>query len=440
MISVSKTDSTNAERSLIGASLLSNRVVDVCAEFLKPTDFSVDGFAQLWQTMLEVRAEGKPTKYGQLVASGADRAPLDTCVDVVGSHIGFESYAKQIKLAAERRAVVQACISISHYCSEAPEGEAFKSEVLDILLGSFANSGLSRDTYTIDESAEAALRAAVAALERGGDVSGLSVGYPSIDQRTTGLHAGELVILAARPGMGKTTLALNIARAVAGFGQVAFFSMEMPHEQLGGKILSTEAGIGSQDLRTGRIGNAVQALTDACVKMRQLGLTIFDNSAATLGYLRSKLHQLEARTGKKTDLILLDYLQLMGGDSRSDNRVQEVSKLSRGLKILARDFKCPVIALSQLNRSVEQRTDKRPLLSDLRESGSIEQDADMVWFLYREDYYSDTAAKGVSELIIAKQRNGPLCTVPLSFDGRLSRFDERIEREEFRNWDFTRGT
>jgi replicative DNA helicase len=227
-----------------------------------------------------------------------------------------------------------------------------------------------------------------------------------------------------------------LARHVSAGDQVAFFSLEMPYEQLGGKMLSTEVQIGSQDLRTGRISGCVDRLSDAVKRFDELSLTIFDTSKATVGYMRSKLHQLEAKTGKKTGLIIVDYLQLMGGDSARDsqNRVQEVSKISRGLKVLAKDFRCPVVALSQLNRSLESRQDKRPLLSDLRESGSIEQDADIVMFLYRDDYYDQNAPAGVSELILAKQRNGPRCTVPLYFDGRLSKFTDDNFPQEMKTW------
>ena len=434
MFSFDKTNSTDAERSLISAALLSNKVVDHCSSYISATDFHSPELGAIWSTMMAARAEGKPTKFSQLVADGADAATLAGCQQVVASALGFESYAQQISDASQRRRIVGACMGIINYCQEAPKSETFQSEVFDALISSFQDTHAIRDTFTIKESAEQAVRTAIAALENGGNVSGLSVGLPSVDDKTTGLHPGELIILAARPGMGKTTLALNLARFVSGSLQTAFFSMEMPYEQLGGKILSTEVGIGSQDLRTGRIGNRVQALKQACIEFENLQLTIFDNSAVTLGYMRSKLHQLEAMTGKPTGLIILDYLQLMGGDSKTENRVQEVSKLSRGLKILARDFNCPVIALSQLNRSVEQRTDKRPLLSDLRESGSIEQDADMVWFLYRGEYYDDNAPKGETELIIAKQRNGPICTIPLMFDGRLSKFTENQIREEYQRW------
>ena len=434
MYSVNKTDSSEAERSLISAALISNKVVDHCSSYLRASDFHNTELAKIWSTMMAARAEGKPTKFSQLVADGADATTLADCQQVVASSLGFESYAQKISDASQRRRIVGACMGIINYCQDAPKSETFQSEVFDALISSFKDTHAIRDTFTIKESAEQAIKTAIAALQNGGDVSGLSVGLTTLDEKTTGLHPGELIILAARPGMGKTTLALNLARFVSGSQQTAFFSMEMPYEQLGGKILSTEVGIGSQDLRTGRIGNRIDALKKACINFENLQLTIFDNSAVTLGYMRSKLHQLEAMTGKPTGLIILDYLQLMGGEGKNENRVQEVSKLSRGLKILARDFNCTIRALSELNRSVGQRTDKRPLLSDLRESGSIEQDADMVWFLYREEYYDKNAPKGETELIIAKQRNGPICTVPLMFDGRLSRFSELKIREEFQRW------
>lgn len=431
-----KTQSLEEEKSLISAAMVSSKVVDECSEYLTPQDFHDQALGELWALMMTVRANGKPTKYAQLIADGADPQTLERCNRLVASALGFESYAKKIAEASQRRRVVGACLGIINFCQEAPTTDSFKEEVFDALLKGFGDPRAAGDTFTLRESAEQALMVAIKAFENGGDVSGLSTGFKDVDQKTTGLHPGELVILAARPGMGKTTFALNLARHVSNQSQVAFFSLEMPYEQLGGKMLSTEVEIGSQDLRTGRIGGCVDRLSDAVKKFNDLSLTIFDTSKATVGYMRSKLHQLEAKTGKPTDLIIIDYLQLMGGDNVRDsgNRVQEVSQISRGLKILAKDFRCPVIALSQLNRSLESRQDKRPLLSDLRESGSIEQDADIVMFLYRDDYYDQNAPPGISELILAKQRNGPRCTVPLYFDGRLSKFTDDNYAKELRTW------
>ena len=434
MFDLSMTDSRDAETSLIGAALRSNRVVDDCSMYLSPSDFQDPQLSAVWAAMMATRAAGAHTKYSQMVAEGCDPQVLGKCQNAVAGALGFKVYGEKIKSAARRRSRIESCLRVITHCQEVPDSEAFDSEVFDLFLSGFQGSDAAEDTFTIKQSAEEAMRTAIQALQNGGSVSGLSLGFPSVDERTTGLHPAELVILAARPGMGKTTFALNVARAVSAQNQVAFFSLEMPHDQLGGKMLSTEVGIGSQDLKRGQVGSKVDVLKRAVSDFEKLQLTIFDSAHANLGYMRSKLHQLEARTGKKTDLIMLDYLQLMTGDSKTESRVQEVSKLSRGLKILAKDFKCPVIALSQLNRSVESRTDKRPLLSDLRESGSIEQDADQVWMLYRDDYYDQSAPPGVSELIIAKQRNGPQCTVSLMFDGRLSKFSEYNPPEEVTRW------
>ena len=434
MFELLKTDSREEERSLIGAALMSNRVVDDCSMFLQPADFQETALGQIWSKMMAARADGKPTKFSQLVADGSDGSTLEACQNMVASALGFESYAKRISEAAQRRRVVSACMQIISHCQESPDSEEFKGEVFDCLIDSFGSSHADADTFTIQESALKALETAIAAFENGGDVSGQGIGLRSVDEKTSGLHPGELVILAARPGMGKTTFALNIARSVSSVAQVAFFSLEMPYAQLGGKLLSAEIGLDSQDLRRGRIGRRVSDLKQAVDNFKSLGLTVFDKGNVTLGYMRSKLHQLEARTGKKTALVIVDYLQLMSGGGKQENRVQEVSKISRGLKLLARDFQCPVIALSQLNRSVESRTDKRPMMSDLRESGSIEQDADLVWFLYRDDYYNRDAPKGVSELILSKQRNGPICTIPLMFEGRLSQFTEYTGPGEFDQW------
>jgi len=306
---------------------------------------------------------------------------------------------------------------------DAPEHDGFQTDAFDLLITSFKADQDKVETVTLREGAETALRNAVEAMQNGGQVSGLASGFAELDKKTTGLHPGDLVILAGRPGMGKTTFALNLAYNVSASGTVAFFSLEMPAEQLAGKILSTEGNIGSQDLQRGQIGGKVDKLAQVVTTFTKRDFFIYDKPGVGIGYIRSKLHQVKAKTGKGPAVIVIDYLQLMRGD-KTGNREQEVSGLSRGLKILARDFECPVIVLAQLNRAAESRADHRPLLSDLRESGAIEQDADMVWFMYREAYYNDQADAEAAELIISKQRRGPLGTVDLRFLGRFSKFME----------------
>ena len=246
---------------------------------------------------------------------------------------------------------------------------------------------------------------------------------------TSGLQAGDLIVLAARPSMGKTALALNIAEHVAlheGL-PVAVFSMEMGAGQLAVRVVGSIGRINQSHLRTGRLtDDEWPRLVETIEKLRSISLHIDESAGLTTGEIRSNSRRLARQYGGKLGLIVVDYLQLMGGSSReSDNRATELGEMSRGLKMLARELQCPVIALSQLNRGVEQRTDKRPMMSDLRESGAIEQDADIIMFIYRDEYYTKEACKepGVAEIIIAKQRNGPTGVVKLAFLSNITKFE-----------------
>ena len=253
------------------------------------------------------------------------------------------------------------------------------------------------------------------------DYLGISTGYNLLDAVTTGLNKSDLIILAARPGMGKTSFALNLAANVAKSGKkVAFFSLEMSKEQLVEKVLMSEALVPSDRMKKGTLtGDDWRQVAVVTGELSKLEFYIDDTAGTTLGDMKSKLRRL-----KDVGVVIIDYLQLMTmGGKRSENRVQEVSELTRSLKIMAKEFNIPVIALSQLSRGPESRSDKRPMLSDLRESGSIEQDADMVWFLYRDDYYNpDCKEPGVAECIIAKNRHGETSTVKLGWDGQYTKF------------------
>jgi replicative DNA helicase len=313
------------------------------------------------------------------------------------------------------------------------------------------------------------------AINSGGHVSGKTTGFTSINDKVGGLHNSDLIILAGRPGMGKTSLATNIAFNCAdrllrdrrdgieksiGAG-VAFFSLEMSSDQLATRILAEQAGISSEALRMGKISREdFQQLSYASQRLAELPLYIDDTPALSIAALRTRARRLKRR--HDIGLIVVDYLQLLQGSQRSqDNRVNEISEISRGLKTLAKELDVPVIALSQLSRAVEQRDDKRPMLSDLRESGSIEQDADMVWFVYREDYYvgarepkrpveSDDAkvheahaawaaqmesVYGLSELIVAKQRHGATGKVRLRFEAKITKFSDLAEGDYAADYD-----
>ncbi len=261
--------------------------------------------------------------------------------------------------------------------------------------------------------------------ERGPEMTGLSTGFVDFDRMTGGLHKSDLMILAARPGVGKSSLAMTMAFNIAmqQRAPVGVFALEMGRDQLLQRLLATHTGIDSQKLRTGRITtNELTTLMDAMGQLSAAPIYIDDTPGVTVNELRSKTRRLQAEHG--LEVLIIDYLQLMSGSGRrNDNRVQEVSEISRSLKSLARELNIPVIALSQLSRAVEGRTSHVPVLADLRESGSIEQDADLVMFIYREEMYDkDTDKKGIAEIHIAKHRNGPLGTVSLFFDQRTTRF------------------
>jgi replicative DNA helicase len=260
------------------------------------------------------------------------------------------------------------------------------------------------------------------------DITGVPTGFHDFDRMTSGMQPGDLIVLAARPSMGKTALAINIAENVAvqeGL-PVAVFSMEMGASQLAVRIVGSIGRIDQGHLRTGKLSDDEwPRLTEAIEKLRNVSLHIDETPGLTPSELRANARRLSRQCGK-LGLIVVDYLQLMSGSSSdgSDNRATELGEISRGLKMLAKELQCPVIALSQLNRSVEQRTDKRPMMSDLRESGAIEQDADVIMFIYRDDYYNkDSKEPGVAEVIIGKQRNGPTGTIKLAFLKPITKFE-----------------
>jgi replicative DNA helicase len=271
--------------------------------------------------------------------------------------------------------------------------------------------------------------------ENPNDITGVPTGFYDLDRMTSGLQPGDLVILAARPSMGKTAFAINIAEHVAlneGL-PVAVFSMEMGASQLAVRIVGSIGRINQGHLRTGKLTDEEwPRLTEAIERLRTVSLHIDETPGLTTAELRANARRLGRQCGK-LGLIVVDYLQLMGGSSSAgDNRATELGEISRGLKMLAKELQCPVIALSQLNRSVETRTDKRPMMSDLRESGAIEQDADIIMFIYRDDYYNkDSKEPGVAEIIIGKQRNGPTGTVKLTFIAPLTRFENYTPNEGY---------
>lgn len=344
--------------------------------------------------------------------------------NMVGTASNAEYYANIVVEKALSRNLISTCTELA---TEAYDGEKKTEDLLDdaerriLQLSDTKNRG---DFASVGTVVEATLDKITKLYENKAGLTGLPTGFRDLDRMTSGLQPSDLILVAARPSMGKTAFTLNIAQNV-GVRQhktVAFFSLEMSQEQLVQRLLCQIAHIDSQKLRTGQLNSDEEwtRLTDACDKLYESPIYIDDTPGISVAEMRSKARRLKSEHG--LDLIIVDYLQLMQGRN-AESRQQEISEISRSLKALARELKVPLIALSQLSRSVESRQDKRPMLSDLRESGALEQDADIVSFLYREDYYDkETENQHITEVILAKHRNGPVGSVKLYFKNEFTLF------------------
>lgn len=425
-----------AEQAVLGILMCTPDAWESVADRIVEADFSREDHQLLFRAIKSLRDADLPCDSVTL-AEWCDRHDL---VDRVG-----------LRYADHLAQTTPSAANITLYADRVRECSILR-QLIDAATGMIdaANDPVGRSTQTLLESAEQHLfrlveldtrvrEGFVSMREAAGDATaelqrrvanpgallGITTGYASLDALTLGLQSSDLIVLAARPSMGKTALALNLAEHAACDGRtVAIFSMEMSAAQLGLRMLSSLGRIDQQRIRTGALdADEWDRITPAVVAMNELPLYIDDTPALTVGELRMRARRLKHQHG--LDLIVVDYLQLMQAPE-ADSRASGVASISRGLKALAKELNVPVIALSQLSRALESRTDKRPLMSDLRESGGIEQDADVIAFIYRDDYYNAASeAKGLAELIIAKQRNGPTGTVMLAFHGHLTRFDSR---------------
>ncbi len=474
-----------AEAAFLGACLIDNRVLEDLPVQLTSEHFFEPLHGRIFERLCDVtgrnmlanpvtlkpyfeadegmRSLGGPGYLAQLTGSGA-------------SLIGARDFARQIhelallrELVGVGRTLVESAMDTSEAVDPAAQIEAAETALYRV-SGGEAELGQAR---SFAAAAKVAIAGVEKALNSGGHLSGVTTGLVSLNSKIGGLHASDLLILAGRPGMGKTSLATNIAFAAADRWQreeldgipdekkqgakAAFFSLEMSADQLATRILAEQSGISSEALRTGRISHGdFDALSEASARLQNLPLFIDDTPALTIAALRTRARRLVRRHG--VGVIIVDYLQLLQGTGRGDgNRVQEISEISRGLKTLAKELNLPVLALSQLSRAVESRDDKRPQLSDLRESGSIEQDADMVLFVFRQDYYLKMGepyrpidphsepdkqaiwekwaaefdkAEGISELIVAKQRHGSTGKVRLHFEARTTKFSDLADESQ----------
>jgi replicative DNA helicase len=372
----------------------------------------------------QLQSQGKADEVGGLPY-------LNSLAQYVPSAANIRRYAEIVR----ERAILRKLISVSDdIATQAfnPKGKAV-ANILDEAEQKIFNIGeegsrMKQGFQSMDSLVVDLLDRVQDMADNPNDITGVPTGFIDLDRMTAGLQPGDLVVLAARPSMGKTAFAINIAEHVAlneGL-PVAVFSMEMGAAQLAVRIVGSIGRINQGHLRTGKLtDDEWPRLTEAIERLRTVSLHIDETPGLTPSELRANARRLARQCGK-LGLIVVDYLQLMSGTSSDgDNRATELGEISRGLKMLAKELQCPVIALSQLNRSVEQRTDKRPMMSDLRESGAIEQDADIIMFIYRDEYYTKDACKepGVAEIIIGKQRNGPTGTVKLAFLNMLTRFE-----------------
>jgi replicative DNA helicase len=429
----------NAERALLGSILIERDAIIAVANWLAPDSFYLQKHSYIYEAMLacynhrpsippdistvadELRRSGQFEPIGGIAYLGELSAEVPTAVHV-------EYYARIVERTATLRRLIQAGGKIASLgYNEREELEATLDKAESELF-TVSQNRLNRDFVHIGTVVSSYFEQIEQIRETRGEMVGISTNFPDLDKLTGGLQRSDLIILAARPSVGKTSLALSIAYNVAVYVQstVGIFSLEMSREQLVQRMLAMHTGIDMQRLRTGTIHDRdLQLVFDAMGELAAAPIYIEDTPGQSIMEVRSKARRLQAHAS--IDLVIVDYLQLMKAQ-RSDNRVQEVSEISRGLKALARELNIPVIAISQLSRAVEGRMSHVPMLSDLRESGSIEQDADLVMFIYREELYDkETDKKGIAEIHIAKHRNGPLGIIPLRFEPTTTRF-QNLER------------
>jgi replicative DNA helicase len=423
----------DAERAVIGAMLVSETAVAAVAERLSPEDFYSEVHRIIYGAMTRLYARGEPidqlTLTNELRSVGefekvGGRAYVFQIVESVPTAANAGRYAEMVRSKALLRDIIDVGSRITEDAFREPEDVDEALDAAEQLIYDVSNRTLRDHLAPVSELAPGALEMIQRLYEQEGEVTGVESGFEDLDQKTTGFHKSDLIILAARPAMGKTALALNVIWHAAGQKglPVAIFSLEMSKEQLVQRLISQNTRIPTQALRSGNVrAEDWPKLVRGVAQVSRAPIWIDDTAGVTLMEIRAKVRRLSSQLNARGDgplsLVVVDYLQLMvGQNNRSENRQQEIAEISRGLKVLARDLDVPVLAVAQLSRAVEQRHDKRPLLSDLRDSGAIEQDADMVMFLYRDEYYnSDSDDKGIAEVIIGKHRNGPTGKVQLAW-------------------------
>ena len=425
--------SKSAEQSVIGSMILDPTTVVTASEILEADDFYDKRYGIIFSAITALEREGKAIDIiiieNKIKEMGQPLGAIDIGIlrelnDAVPTSVNIAYYAEIVYKNSLLRRLIRVAeeISLSCYTGESTLEDILQNtekKVFDLIQKRHVS-----DVADIKQVIFSVVESIAAAAKSGGTVTGIPTGFYDLDYKMAGLQNSDLILIAARPSMGKTAFALNIAEYVTVKQNVttAIFSLEMSKEQLAKRILAMNSRVDSQKLRTGDLSDEEwMDIVGSAKTIGETNLIIDDTPGISVGELRSKCRKLKIE--KNLGLVMIDYIQLMTGGKRAESRQQEISEISRSLKALAREIDAPIIALSQLSRKVESRDDKRPMLSDLRESGAIEQDADVVMFIYRDEYYNkDTENPGVTEIIIGKQRNGPIGTVRLGWKSELTKF------------------
>ncbi len=426
--------SPEAERSVLGSMIVDREAANTAMGLLIKEDFDNQAYGMLFEAIVELINEGKPidsiTLQDRLQEKGAlpEVSSPEYITDIVNAvplSINIDSYCEIVKEKSMLRTIIRKNQEIETECFKADrQAKDILGEWEQMAFKMSENQG-GQETVPIKQIVMNALAKIHAASQMEGSVTGVPTGFTDLDRQLSGLQPADMILIAARPSMGKTALALNIAEYVAFHEKkpVAIFSLEMPKEALVNRLMSLVSHVEAEKIRSGQLqGMDWSDLVESAGIIADSKLIIDDQSGITVADLQSKCRKYKMEHPDLA-LVMIDYLQLMNGNKKSDSRQQEISEISRSIKMVARELNVPIIALSQLSRAPEQRPDHRPMLSDLRESGAIEQDADVVMFIYRDDYYNkDTEKKNISEVIIAKQRNGPVGTVELAWLPQYTKF------------------
>ncbi len=422
-----------AEQSVIGSMIMDREAITIASGFLTKDDFYSKSYQTLFEAIMELDARGQAVdvvtlqnrlREKQAAPNITSAAYIGDLVAAVPTSANAQYYARIVREKSILRQLIHASQDIEKTCYEEKKDMDQILEETEKQIFGLLQRGAADDVVSVRDLVLSAIERIDASSKGQGVVTGLATGFPDMDYQLAGLQPSDLILLAARPSMGKTALALSIAEYVAIHenNPVAIFSLEMSREQLVNRLLAMESRVDSRLIRNGNLTDKDWShLIEGSSKVAEAPIFIDDTPGISVSELRSKCRKLKLE--HDIQLVVVDYLQLMSGARRMDNRQQEISDISRGLKQIARELNVPVLALSQLSRQVEQRPDRRPMLSDLRESGAIEQDADVVMFIYREAYYNkDTLDKGIAEINIAKQRNGPVGSFNLAWLEQYTRF------------------